>query len=219
MKGMDQYSQELVVIRKSWTHFIGGYYSDTDKFLKEAAKHGISRRAPAQVVRGMQFGDRIIFLRYAKNASFAFAEGVITGITLDHEIAEIVGNQLKERGLAEYQDAPGGGSMIERECGSFMICGGWVVKASLSDCMELAIEAAEARNEKLSVMVWARLTQQYPAPTILQPSPKFSRSFGRVPDDTAILPEDLAQQERNVFEIRNYNKKVRPARLPAKVSA
>lgn len=207
----------LVQERRSWLHFVGGYYSDHQKFLKEAAKHGISRRVPAQVVRGMQFGDRVIFLRYVKDASFAFAEAVITGITLDHEVAEEVGNWLKEQGLAEYHEAPGGGSMIERECGSFMVCGGWTVTAPLSDCIERAIKVAEAMDVKLEIMVWAKLTKVYPDPVILQPSPKFNRSFTSVPDDTIMLPDEVQKLDPTIFEIRNYRKNPRPARLPAKV--
>ncbi len=191
----------------TWTHFIGGYYSSTDKFISEARKHGISRRAPAQSVRGMQFGDRLIFLRYFDAANvIAFAEGEITGITLDHEIAKELGEKLKAEGKAEFHEPEGGSGMIvQRECGSFMLLGSWTVSCSLVEVMDMAEEIAKAKDIQLSVMVNARLVNTYAKPVYLQPTPKFSRGFSRGDNSQFVTAEDY-QPERTVFEISNYQK-------------
>jgi len=191
----------------TWMHFIGGYYKSTDKFINEAKLQRISRRAPAQQVRGMQFGDRLVFLRYhKKDVVSAFAEAQIVGVTLDHEIAKVVGDKLKEQGLAEYHEpGSGGGTIIQRECGSYLMCGSWSIKCELSDVMEMAIETAKEKGETLFVMVNAELVQTYDAPTYLQPAPKFTRGFSKLVDQSqlSITPVETVV-EPEMWAIQNY---------------
>jgi hypothetical protein len=210
----------LIHQRNTWLHFIGGYYSDTDKFVNEAIRSRISRRAPAQTVRGMQFGDRLVFLRYAgKENIFAFAEAEIVGISLDHEIAAEVGERLKEQGLAEYHEPGSGGEVaIERECGSYLLCGTWAVNCPLEDVMEIALQIAKERGETLFVMVNAELTKVYESDVYLQPAPKFSRGFTRASDEAQYFTDLPPMQtgEKTIFSIRNYQKADKPRRaLPA----
>lgn len=203
----------LVHTRTTWLHFVGGYYSDTDKFINEAIKSRISRRAPAQTVRGMQFGDRLVLLRYITNSlgnsSYIFAESEIIGITLDHEVAKEVGERLKAEGKAEYHEAGSGGSIVSRECGSYLLCGGWVVTCSLSDVMGIALEIAKQKDETLFVMVNAELTKIYDNPVYLSPSPKFSRGFTKVADETSYFVDEpvlRTADQPQVFAITNYAK-------------
>jgi hypothetical protein len=204
---------ELIHQKSTWMHFIGSYYDSTDKFIREAEKYGISRRAPYQAVRGMQFGDRLVCLRYFnKQQVAAFAEATITGITLDHEIAKEVGERLKAEGKAEYNEpASGGGTIIARECGSFILCGSWSVTCSLVEVMDIAEEIAKQKDIKLSVMVFARLVSCYDKPVYLQPTPKFSRGFMRGDDSQFISPDDHAP-EQTVFAIQDYQKAARKPR-------
>lgn len=201
----------LMYGRQTWQHFIGGYYSDTGRFVREAQRIGISRRAPAQAVRGMQFGDRLILLRYeGKGRAFAFAEAIITGMTLDHEIAAAVGAELQRRGLASFQE---GGGSIERDCGSYFIVGTWTVNCSWSDVMDIALDVAKAKGETLFVMVNARLRCAYDPITYLDPAPKFTRGFTRAPDDDEWQPWTADRADGAVLAIRGYQKA--PKRLPA----
>jgi hypothetical protein len=202
---------DLIHHRNTWMHFIGGFYGNVDKFINEAIKYRISRRVPAQIVKGMQFGDRLVLLRYANPDVFAFAEAQIIGITLDHEIAKEVGERLKANGQAEYQDAPsGGGALIERECGSYILCGSWVVKCSLAEVMAIALEISAARAETLFVMVNAELTQIYQNSVYLHPAPKFTRGVIKPMDQSTyfVSPEPTVS-EPTVFAIRNYQKGAR----------
>lgn len=199
----------LIHQQNTWLHFIGGYYKSTEMFVSEAKRQRISRRAPAQQVRGMQFGDRLVLLRYMRKAQvMAFAEAQIVGITLDHEIAEAVGDELQKQGLAEYH-APGagGGTIITRECGSYRMCGSWSVRCELSDVMEIAINAAGEKGETLFVMVNAELTQAYESPTYLQPAPKFTRGFIKPADQSiySITPVETVV-EPEMWAIQNYQK-------------
>lgn len=199
----------LIHQRNTWMHFIGGYYKSTAKFIDEAKLQRISRRAPAQQVRGMQFGDRLVFLRYhKKDVVSAFAEAQIVGVTLDHEIAKEVGDKLKEQGLAEYHEpGSGGGTLIQRECGSYMCVGSWDIKCELSEVMEMAIEAAKKKGEPLFVMVNAELVQTYESPTYLQPAPKFTRGFLKPADQAqlSITPVETVV-EPEMWAIQNYQK-------------
>ena len=177
--------KELIHQVNTWMHFVGGYYSDTDKFADEARRQRISRRAPAQQVRGMQFGDQLVLLRYERPAVAAFAEAEIIGVTLDREISEVVGERLAAEGLAEFHEPAGGCQTIERECGSYTLLGFWTVTCSLPDVMDIAIQEAKAAGEKLFVMVNADLRKAYDQPVYLEPAPKFTRGFIKSVDDAS----------------------------------
>lgn len=203
----------LIQLQQTWQHFIGGYYADTDHFVREAQRIGISRRAPAHAVRGMNWGDQLILLRYVQRDVFAFAEAVILGMTLEHEIAASVGQALKDRGQAHYDDTA---RTIDRECGSYEICGSWIVTCSWSEVMDLALEIAKQKGETLFVMVNAGLRQVYDKPVYLQPAPKFTRGFTRVAAGTSYLPWDADPQDGLVIGIKDYR---RAPRLPGRAAS
>lgn len=205
---------DLIHQISTWMHFIGGYYKSEQKFIREAKKFGVSRRVPAQVVQGMEFGDRLIFLRYVKGQqAFAFAEGVIVGITLDGSVANQVGQRLIDEGKAIYNE---GGGIVERECGSYFVLGHFEVTATLKETMAIAREIhgkqskAEGKEpEPLFVMVNAKLTRAYKAPVYLSPSPNFTRGFIRSNNSSFVAPDDFIP-ERQVIAIEDYEKKERP---------
>jgi hypothetical protein len=126
---------ELIKQHTRWMHYIGGYYRSHHAFIREAKVMGISRRIPAQVARGMNYGDTVVLLRYcSKKRVYAFAEMIITGLVLSGDIAQAVGEKLQAQGKATYT---AGGGMISRECGSYMIMGTWNVDAELSEVMDI----------------------------------------------------------------------------------
>jgi hypothetical protein len=202
---------DLIHQISTWLHFIGGYYKSEDKFVKEAQRFGISRRVPAQVIRGMEFGDRLIFLRYVKGQqAFAFAEAVIVGLTLEGGIAKKVGDRLIDEGKAQYEE---GGGMVSRECGSYFVLGTYHVNATLKETMDIAqdIYAEQAKEsgrepEPLFVMVNAKLVKQYSQPVYLSPSPKFTRGFIRSDNSSFIAPADFSP-DRTIVAIDSYEKK------------
>lgn len=205
---------DLIRQNSTWMHYIGqGYYADEKKFLREAKKSGISRRAPAQIARGMEFGDRLVFLRYVRQGSvFALAEGRIHGITLDHEIAQEVGERLIEDGRAEYHE---GGGAVERECGSYLVVGTFTVRASLKEVITTAqaIHARKKGDTPMFVMVNAKLTTAYPEPVFLQPAPKFTRGFIR--SEFFFEPPNKQTTGGDVIAISGYTRKERPRRKSA----
>lgn len=201
-------TEELFHQVSTWMHFIGGYYSDEKKFIAEAEKHGISRRVPAQVIRGMEFGDGLIFLRYADKKVYAFAEGVITGVILDGEISKEVGQELIDQGKATYDD---GGGMVHRECGSYFIVGTYRTSATLKECMDMAqkVHSEKHPDEPMFVMVNASLTRAYEHPVYLSPAPKFNRGFMRSADTSFVFTE-AHHPESKVVGISGYAKNKKP---------
>lgn len=200
-------NQQLALLhqRMTWMHFIGGYYSNTDKFVAEALKTGISRRASALSVKNMNFGDRIILLRYGRNDStHAFAEAEVTGISLDHEIAQKVGLELKATGKATWHEPSGGAITIIRECGSYNVSGTWTVDAPLPEIIDMAIRASG--DTPLFFMVNARITEVYDNPVYIQPAPKFTRGFVKCPDDSEYFITEPHVYEPTIFAITNYAK-------------
>lgn len=174
--------------RSSWHHFIGGFYKSTDRFIAEARRLGISRRVPAKVARGMHFGDRIVLLRWlgkdpaGRGRVEAFAECTITGITLADGIGAEVGRQLADEGRASFD---GGGGVVQRDCGFYMVTGGWSVEADLPELIERAQAIADERGVELFCMVPGRLDQVYESPALLSPAPAFHRGFSRIADADA----------------------------------
>jgi hypothetical protein len=166
----------------------------------------------------MNFGDRLLLLRWNRPDVFAFAEASISGMTLDHEIADAVGKELEEKGLATYEGAGGGtGLNIERDCGSYCVCGTWTVRCSWGDVVNIALQIAQARGETLFLMINARLTAAYKDPVYLQPVPKFTRGFTRVSVDTSYQVSDSELLNGSVFAIRDYQKRQKRPAAPAPV--
>lgn len=199
---------QLQLLNKTYGHYVGqGYYSSDEAFISEAEKYGISRRTPANIAKGMNFKDRIVFLRYGGRESktvFAFCEGRISDIVLEKEIADKIGTKLAEQGRATYNGDIAG--QVERGCGSFSVIGGWTVSnVSLTEIMAEAMKLAEESGEKLFVMVGAKLTKVYDTPTMLVPPPPFTRTFLHLPDETYNF-EDGEQEETRIIGIGNYRK-------------
>ena len=207
-------SQQLPLFHQvnTWMHYIGGYYRSEADFANEAQLKGISRRLPAQVARGMRFGDRVVLLRWGgKGRVWAFAEMTIVGITLLDGLARQVGERLKDQGRASYSE---GGACVERECGSYLVVGTWTTDADISEIIEMACQMAD--GEKVFVMVNGTLTKVYDAPMLLSPAPKFTRSFIRA--DAQATFEFSGQSDEppahQVIAIQDYKKRARGA-LPA----
>jgi hypothetical protein len=198
---MDKLFREI----NTWMTYVGRYYKTPKHFIREAEKHGITRRIPAQVARGMQYGDRVVLLRYGrKDYVFAFAEMVIESVILEGEIADEIGHELQKEGKASY--TPSGG-MVTRECGSYMIFGSWSVDAELSEIVGKAIEIAKRKEKDIFVMIGGKLSRVYNQPIILSPAPKFTRGFIRA-NDQATFEMSVNEQERdkNIICIESYQK-------------
>lgn len=195
----------------TWLHFVGGYYRTSELFLTETQKHGFSRRIPAQVARGMHFGDKVIFLRYGGQRAktvFAFGEGVITRVTFDAQIASQIGQELERRGLAEY--TPGGDTVL-RECGSYVMAGTWTVapEIDLPPLIEAATRIAEAQGMPGSpfVMLGGELTAAYATPVFLQPAPPFTRGFIKTePGSTYRYTGTPAPEPHKIVAVKQYQK-------------
>lgn len=200
----------------TWLHFIGGYYRTPDRFLSETQKQGFSRRLPAHIARGMDFGDKVIFLRYGGASSrmttsaktvFAFGEGVITRVTFDASIAVQLGQQLEQRGLAEY--TPGGDTIL-RECGAYVLAGTWTIvpEVDIPQLIEAATRLAQAQGEtKVFVMLGGELTAAYDSPVFLDPAPHFARGFIKtLPGSTYRYTGKAGSQAHQMLAVRNYRK-------------
>lgn len=188
-------------------HFIGGYYSSPEKFVKEAqGPGGIARRIPAQVARGMAFGDRVVLLRYnGKGNVIAFAEMVIDGVTFEGNMAGKVGKKLVEEGRATYIP---GGMVVSRECGSYLIAGVYEVTGdvTLAETVQMA-QSAAGEGEKVFVMIGGHLSKVYDKPVILSPAPNFTRGFFHAEDGSFIYegPDDDGPVNR-VVGVQDYRK-------------
>lgn len=164
--------EKLFSFKQTWLHYIGKSYT-VENFLREARSIGITRRSPADVISSMQFGDRVVFLRYGGIGKVsAIGEMIVRSITFENEIGSIIGSELEKDGLATFSP---GGSLIVRECGSFIIAGTFQVNASLPEIIKKAQELANQRGETLFVMIGGELTQEYSNPPFLYPAPKFFR--------------------------------------------
>jgi hypothetical protein len=197
----------------TWLHFIGGYYRTSDLFLVEAQAHGFSRRIPAQVARGMHFGDQVVFLRYGGQTVYAFGEGVLTRVAFDAQIAMQLGEELARRGLADYSLD---GGQVTRACGEYLVTGTWKVVAEidLPELIEAALRIAQSIDrEPLFVMVGGDLTAAYTNPVFLQPAPRFTRGFIKAePGSTFRYTGAPTSSESKILAVKQYRKAERATR-------
>lgn len=195
-------------MNKVWLHFIGGYYQTIERFINEAKAKGITRRIPAQIARGINFGDRVILLRWQEKSALAFAEAVVTGITLDSEVSEYVQEKLKEQG--KIQDTGSDSNLgppvcISRECGSYLVMSSSATSATIAEIIELAIEF----QEKPFVMIACKLTDEYHQQFRLEGT-KFTRGIilcnTFVQEQADFFKKEKIVNEKTIISISNYKK-------------
>lgn len=131
----------------SWLTYVGGKYTP-EKFLKEAARVGSTRRVSRQQVQSMAFGDQVIFCYLPKKGKdrtpVAFATMRIASIVLGGVLGELVINALEATEWAER--VSGDPVHIERECGSYTLSSAARATCSLEHVVETAQYIAEATN-------------------------------------------------------------------------
>jgi hypothetical protein len=208
---MDQL--ELFHQKSVWMHYIGGYYDSVELFIREAKQHGISRRIPLQSAPGMHFGDRVILLRYHNKITVsAFGEMEIHSIIFDVAISHAVGQRLAQDGKAQYIE---GGASVNRECGSYIITGTWIVTVDIPDIIKLALEISESQQIKNTfAMIGGPLTMVYKSPVYLDPAPKFCRGFIRANQEATFeFPDGVqSKDDHTIVAIQSYAKRDNPKR-------
>jgi hypothetical protein len=194
----------------TWLHYIGGYYRSTEQFIREAQAHGVTRRIPAQVARGMQYGDRVVLLRWGgRGKVWAFAEMRIASVALEGELSRKVGERLAAEGRASFTE---GGEVVERECGCYLICGVWMVSADLPEVMDIALEiAAQDGQPAPFAMIGGTLAKVYSDPALLSPAPRFTRGFIRADAQATFEFHGQAVETpgRTITAITDYRKRAR----------
>ena len=191
----------------TWAHYIGRYYQSTDLFIREARRLGITRRVPMQIAASMQFGDRVILLRYDNRRVFAFAEMVITGVVFDERISKSIGERLVAEGRATFN--PGGGA-CQRECGTYIVIGTYTVAddVDLPEIIQAATEIAAQNGLKPFVMISGELYIVYDNPIFLDPAPPFTRSFMQFDrQPTYKYLNNQLEAANRIIEIEGYEKK------------
>lgn len=201
-------SEPMLRQLNTWMHFIGGHYASPEHFLREAQRIGVSRRVPAQLARAMNFGERVICLRYGGPGKvLAFAEFRIDQIIIEGDITDAVGQQLAAQGRARYES--GTSVLNERECGFYLITGTWHVAedVSLQEVLDKVIEIGKARGQTITCLVGGPLTQVYDAPALL-PGVKFTRGFIKQPLEASFeFTGAPVVADKQVVTISNYTQK------------
>jgi len=194
----------LFLQQQTWGHYIGKSSYPSDKaFLQEAERIGVSRRVPAFLAKVMNFGDRVILLRWlGRGKARAFAEMVIVGVTLNDEVAAKVAEALGDR----IRCRDGGKNQHHRGCGMYtiaMTCS--VSGVSLSEIIEMAQQA----TPKPFVMIQGRITRVFSPPEKFTEM-RFTRGFFRF-ERTERLFTDIQQRQGAVLGIRDYSREVVPS--------
>ncbi len=191
--------------QQTWGHYIGktSYPSDA-AFLNEGREIGVSRRVPAFLARRMNFGDRVILLRWLGDGQArAFAEMVITGVTLGEEVAKQVAAKFADR---IHCDSEIGVQQHRRGCGMYTI----TVTCTVHDLtLPELIEAAQQVTPQPFVMLQGRITRVISPPERLS-GMRFTRGFFRF-ERTERLFNELPQHEGALTGIRDYTRETAPA--------
>jgi hypothetical protein len=168
-----------------WATYVGGYYTKA-KFIEESQRLGVSRRAPASIVKQMCFGDTVAVLDWQRGEPVLFAEFVITGLVLPHEIAEKVTEILEAEGKVKAKSE--GGSTIVRECGTYDIGTSYEVTADIGEIVLLAEQETEDNPIPLGILVQGQISRIVEPPEMMPDGYPFYRGFARW---AAAVPADL----------------------------
>lgn len=185
----------------TWLHFIGDNYRDDYRFILEARRNGISRNVPLQVARGFHYGDRVQLLRWKRrgNLVYAFAEMVVSSVVMPHEISQQVIDKMVDKMELSYDPSP---LHIDRDCGSYDICGTWTVsdRTDIPDIIRIALEVAG--DKKLKCMIGGYLIKIYDKPIRIL-GVKFTRGFQKSDIQSG---EPIEDEVRQILGIRNYRR-------------
>ena len=118
-----------------WLHYIGGFYSPA-KFIAEARRYGVARRVSASIAHSMIYGDIVTLLSWRGGQPVAFAEFAVSRITMQSEVAQMLGQEL---GQARETHEVGGGGLVVRHCGSYTVEATYVVDVPLPEVVEKAM--------------------------------------------------------------------------------
>lgn len=188
-----------------WLHFVGGYYKRAS-FIEEAKRKGITRRIAPSQAKGISYGDKIVLATWGQNGAKAFGAFSVDKITLNHDVAEAVTQDLVNEGRAQLID-PGGGMMV-RECGSYRIGPTWAVDAEMDEIVDRAQTVAEGKGVKAAFMVGGPLVEVYD-PLIKYEDVNFFRGFKKLKIPHKAAPAQWQSHVTGVIDYRQRKRKQR----------
>ncbi|HZQ11020.1 MAG TPA: hypothetical protein VFD70_30900 [Anaerolineae bacterium] len=195
-----------------WFHYVGGRYTPR-KFIEESIRVGfITRRAPANQVKAMHFGDTVVLLDWRKGKPAAFGEFIINGVMFDGKVQQKLVEELKAEDKIVQDDSGVPSVKVERECGDFTMGGGASVREDV-DIPEIMEKAERANNDmqgelglkdeskgSLWCMVKGTLTKTFIPPRTIDPAPPFTRGFMQVPEGTQFIASHADEHVHNEAE-------------------
>lgn len=104
---------------RTWIHFIGKSYYTEKSFIAEAEHYGITRRVSLQVLKRMEYGDRVV-MAMAERTRAGARRGRVMGMFFIDGISGLskeASAALVAAGLIEKVDD--GGARVKRGCGSY----------------------------------------------------------------------------------------------------
>lgn len=213
-----------------WLTYVGSKHYSPAKFLAEARAIGISRRIPANIAKGMHFGDTVLLMDWRAGRPACFGEFRISRIFFEGEVQSKVVKELKDEDkiVEDHSGAPA--TVVHRECGDYLMGGGATVRDDV-DIPELVEKAEKAHKDlageggvkegdegSLWAMVGGELTREYFPPRTLEPAPKFTRGFMHMTDGMSFVDANptetgIAPKPSSVVGVEQYSKSQMPARV------
>jgi len=142
-----------------WVHYVGERYSPAS-FIREAEEHGVSRRIPMSQAKACKYGDVVMLMQWNTGKPLAFAEFVISSISLQGNAATQVAQDLINEGRA----TPSGGDpvTIKRECGEYTAMPAVRVwNTSIAEICDRAEAVSKSTGEKVWVMIAGNITRVF----------------------------------------------------------
>ena len=185
----------------TWMTFIGKDKYSMNSFAKEARAFGISRNIPKKMLKQMNTGDVVyVFMKVTDKKSVLFGSFVISGVT--GEIPPEAMKKLEDEGKIEELDNGGDVSVVQRECGTYVMGSAHAMNCSISDI----VDAVEESDKDARLMVAGRSYEDHEnIPT----SMKSIRGF-RLFDYDQFMDEwnQIKHRARPVVKNYCYGKKV-----------
>ena len=200
-----------------WLHYIGKGLYTIESFVREAKKYGVSRAIPLQMLKKLNWGDKIYLAQNLskvemdeKNVVVAKVFGYFRVESVQLNASDKLKSEIHNDEKVRAKIVDSGGFTVHRACGSYEVSSIAVTNANLSTLAEVIREKEKELGEKAKVFVCGELVLIEP---IEIPAP-FTRSLVKVNIDESklVVKKTLkieSKRKKAVVHVKDYKRRLR----------
>jgi len=138
-------------------HYIGKRYYSVRTFTKEGLQHGVSRALPPNVIKTLNWDDKVYTAFYEKDEkgpyALVFGYFTITGLNVTNPLVTEEAKKDPRLKIVKVEVNGGSKNGVTRGCGSYIIAGRTYIENSLPELVEIIQDAQKRLGVKSKIMV------------------------------------------------------------------